>query len=305
MASLSKSKYCRGFQCPKMLWMDFYMPEKAVRKASDSVLANGSAVGDVAMGYFGDFTEVPFSLNKQEMCDTTAKLMAWNTPVIAEASFLYDNCFCSVDILRKAEEGYELIEVKSSTSVHAIYLEDMAYQYYVLTQCKIPVVKVFNMYINNKYERHGELDLKQLFVLQDCTEECLSRQSEVKEKIAVLKGLLNQTEEPKKDIGMYCEDPYECDYKEYCREICGVKEPSVFSVAGLSGKKKYKLYNEEPLEEETTEEIIEEETSEEEIIEEEIPDEEPLEEEISEEETSEEEIIEEETSEEEISEENE
>ena len=243
MTSLSKSKYCRGFQCPKMLWMDFYMPEKAVKKASESVLANGSAVGDVAMGYFGDFSEVPFSLNKQEMCDTTEKLLAENTSVIAEASFLYDNCFCSVDLLRKAEDGYELIEVKSSTSVHAIYLEDMAYQYYVLTQCKIPVVRVFNMYINNKYERHGELDLKQLFVLQDCTEECLLRQSDVKEKIAALKDLLNKTDEPQKDIGMYCDDPYECDYKEYCRGVCGVQEPSVFSVASLSGKKKYKLYN--------------------------------------------------------------
>lgn len=243
MASLSKSKYCRGFQCPKMLWMDYYMPEKAVKKASESVLANGSAVGDVAMGYFGDFSEVPFSLNKQEMCDTTEKLLAENTPVIAEASFLYDNCFCSVDLLRKAEDGYELIEVKSSTSVHAIYLEDMAYQYYVLTQCKIPVVRIFNMYINNKYERHGELDLKQLFILQDCTEECLSRQSDVKEKITALKDLLNKSDEPQKNIGMYCEEPYDCDYMEYCRGICGIKEPSVFSVASLSGKKKYKLYN--------------------------------------------------------------
>ena len=244
MISLSKSKYCRAFQCPKMLWMDQNMPEKAIKKASDAVLANGSAVGDVAMGYFGDFVEVPFSLNKQEMCDTTAKCMAENTPVIAEASFLYDNCFCSVDLLRKVEDGYELIEVKSSTSVHSIYLEDMAYQYYVLKNCGIPVVRVFIMFINNKYERHGALDLKQLFTLQDCTKECLDRQSDVKEKIDEIKNWLSKTDEPQKDIGLYCEEPYDCDYMEYCKEICGAKEPSVFSIANLSSKKKYKLFHE-------------------------------------------------------------
>ncbi len=243
MIPLSKSKYTRAVQCPKMLWMDFYKKEVGVNKASESILKTGNEVGDLAMSYFGDFTEVPYSTDKKAMCEETARLMQAGTPVIAEASFLYEDCFCSVDILRKVEGGYELIEVKSSTECKPIYLEDMAYQYYVLTHCNVPVVSVWNMHINNQYERHGELDIKELFALEDHTEDSLKRQEAIAEKIAELKVYLTQKEEPEQEIGLYCDDPYECSYKEYCREKCGVVEPSVFSVAGLEAKKMYALFN--------------------------------------------------------------
>ena len=39
---LSKSKYCKGIQCPKILWMDIYMPEKGEDVLSESVMATGN-----------------------------------------------------------------------------------------------------------------------------------------------------------------------------------------------------------------------------------------------------------------------
>lgn len=59
--NLSKSRYTRGVQCPKMLWMEAHRPElfdPAVM--NEAVLAAGNEVGDLAMGYYGDFVEVPF-----------------------------------------------------------------------------------------------------------------------------------------------------------------------------------------------------------------------------------------------------
>ena len=35
---LTKSKYCKGVQCPKILWLDENMPEMAENTASESVL---------------------------------------------------------------------------------------------------------------------------------------------------------------------------------------------------------------------------------------------------------------------------
>lgn len=56
---LSKSKYIKGLQCPKMLWMDKYMPEKAPENPNlEAIFATGNMVGDLAMQYFGDFVEV-------------------------------------------------------------------------------------------------------------------------------------------------------------------------------------------------------------------------------------------------------
>jgi len=225
-----------------MLWMDLNKPEEGIDKASQSVLENGSRVGDAAMAYFGDYKEVPFSYDKKEMCDVTDALLKENTPVICEASFLYDDCFCSADILRKMPDGFELIEVKSSTGVHDIYVEDLAYQYYVLTNCKIPVVRAYVMYINNQYVRNGALDLQQLFALKELTEECKDRLETVKKIIGDTKTYLAQTEEPARDIGLYCETPYDCAYMEYCRALKGIPSPSVFDIGRMSAAKKYQYY---------------------------------------------------------------
>jgi hypothetical protein len=67
-------------------------------------------VGDLAMGYFGNFSEVPFNHeNISDMLVETQRMLENGTEVIAEASFSYDGNFCSVDILRKADDGYEIV----------------------------------------------------------------------------------------------------------------------------------------------------------------------------------------------------
>ena len=48
--NLSKSKYTRALQCPKMLWMDYFKPELAEDNAAAVFVSAGgdvSTVGDV------------------------------------------------------------------------------------------------------------------------------------------------------------------------------------------------------------------------------------------------------------------
>ena len=88
--NLSKSRYTKGIQCPKMLWMDAHMRDQFDDSVVDqSVLETGSAVGNLAMGYYGDFVEVPFSRDFAKMAEETQRLMAAGTPVICEATFIY------------------------------------------------------------------------------------------------------------------------------------------------------------------------------------------------------------------------
>ena len=59
MVNLSKSKYCALWQCPKMLWLRKYKPELAeIHSQTLSSIETGTAVGDLAMGLLGDFSEV-------------------------------------------------------------------------------------------------------------------------------------------------------------------------------------------------------------------------------------------------------
>ena len=97
--SLSKSLYCSGVQCPKMLWLKKHRPELFDDSVIDqAVLDTGSEVGDLAMGLFGDFTEVPYG-ELSGMIRETERLLDAGDRVIAEASFSCDGLFCSVDLL--------------------------------------------------------------------------------------------------------------------------------------------------------------------------------------------------------------
>ena len=238
---LSKSKFCRGKQCKKILWLDAHKPELADNTMMNTaVLETGNQVGDLAMGYYGDFVEVPYAQHKADMLKATQELLQQGVKTICEASFSYDGNFCSVDILRTFEDGVDIIEVKSSTSVHDIYYDDMAYQYYVLSHCGLKVRKVYNMFIDSSYVRNGALDLQKLFKQVDCTDICISRQQEVETLIASIREYVSKTDEPQLDIGEYCNDPYPCVYQNYCWQ--NVPTPSVFEIHGLRKSKKFELY---------------------------------------------------------------
>ena len=83
----SKSRYCSGVQCPKILWLKKNKPELFDSSVmNETILNTGNEVGDLAMGLFGDFTEVPFSENLSDMIPATQKLLDNGVKNIAEAS---------------------------------------------------------------------------------------------------------------------------------------------------------------------------------------------------------------------------
>ncbi len=238
---LSKSKYCSAVQCPKMLWLKKHKPEEFDASVmQESVLETGNQVGDLAMGLFGDFTEVPFG-DLGEMLRITGELMEQGAPIIAEASFSFDGLFCSVDILKNLGNNHvELYEVKSSTEVKEIYREDVAYQRYVLEKLGYIVDKACLVFVNKYYVRQGELDIQQLFRREDLTEDSLSRQGGVCERVEKLKTYMAQTEEPADDIGEHCFAPYDCGFFPYCTRH--LPKPNVFDVARLRSSTKIKNY---------------------------------------------------------------
>jgi hypothetical protein len=80
---------------------------------SQSILDSDLEVGDLAMGLFGDFVEVPHD-HPTQMAEATEVLMEQQAPIIAEASFSYDGLLCSVDILiNLANHRVALHEVKA------------------------------------------------------------------------------------------------------------------------------------------------------------------------------------------------
>ena len=239
---ISKSKYCSAVQCPKMLWLKKNWPEEFdCSVMNQAVLTAGNEVGDLAMGLFGDFKEVPYSDDLGEMMRTTGEWIRAGVPVIAEASFSYEGQFCSVDILKNpGGNRVEMYEVKSSASVKDIYYHDAAYQYYVLKKLGYDVRKVCLVHINSSYVRSGELDLGKLFAVEDVTDKAIELYDDVGKRIAFLEKYMEQAEEPADSIGPNCFKPYACGFWDYCTR--DLPHPNVFDVGGLQAGSKFKLY---------------------------------------------------------------
>lgn len=246
---LSKSKYCKVVQCEKIIWLNKHKPECKVAKNNDAIFKTGKEVGEIAKGLFGDYENVAYDKNLTTMIEKTTELLQNKPNVITEASFSYDNNFCSVDILKNDCDGVEIYEVKSSTSLerHPIYRDDVAYQYYVLSNLGLNVKKASLVLINNKYKREGELDIHKLFRFEDLTLDSRKKQADIKDNIDRINELMelhDEDNEPEKDIGTYCFSPYHCDLWQYCTR--DLPKPNVFDLNGkyIKNTTKFKKYHE-------------------------------------------------------------
>ena len=242
---LSKSSYCKCVQCEKILWLSKYKKDDAVTGNNESVFETGKEVGELAKGLFGDYVDIPFDEKINVRIQKTEQLMQDKPNVITEASFIYNNNFCSVDILKNDSDGVEIYEVKSSTKIKDIYVDDAAYQYFVLSNLGLNVKKVAIVYINNEYIRGNELDIIQLFNIEDITDIAKQKQDEIRANIDIINNYMEvhgQDNEPVKDIGTYCFDPYSCAFWEYCTK--DLPTPNVFDISGMQKRSKFKKYYE-------------------------------------------------------------
>ncbi|CAM2899060.1 DUF2779 domain-containing protein [Helicobacter burdigaliensis] len=246
--NLSKSRYTRGVQCAKSLWLRTYKKD-VLSEPDKNALAKfdtGNKVGELACMLFPNGVKIDFMGSTFiEKCEQTKKLLQNNQEVIYEATFIYEGIVVMVDILQNTKEGFVLNEVKSSTSLKEIYKDDCALQYFVLENLNYKIKQVNLIHINNAYIGEEELEVDKLFMHCDITDEVIAKQKEVKENLEKFKQVLEDSkEEPNMDIGEHCFDPYLCDAYEYCwekrRGLC--QKEDIFSIARLKMSKKIELY---------------------------------------------------------------
>ena len=242
---LSKSSYCKCVQCQKILWLDKYKPGLAAAENNESSLKKGREVGELAKELFGEYEDIPIDENIGLRIKKTQELLKNKPNIITEASFSFDNNFCSVDILKNDSDGVEIYEVKSSTKIKDVFLDDVSYQYFVLSNSGLTVKKACIVYINNEYIRGKDLDITQLFNIEDVTDAVLEKQDEIRENIGRINDFMQEHDkenEPETVLEKKCFDPYSCEYWDYCTR--DLPKPNVFDIAGMQRRSKFKKYNE-------------------------------------------------------------
>jgi len=230
---LSKSLYLKGRKCPRLLWLSFHHKE-LLERGESLTLKQGKEVGKLARELFKGGVEVEYS-SLEEMLIQTQKLLK-KRKTIYEATFFEKEVLVRVDILTYNEEGWELYEVKSSTSLKEEYLEDIALQALVVQE-ELELQALFLIYLNREYVREGELNLKELFVIEEVTSRVEQIRDEVKKNLEFFKEILSLEEPPEVEMDGVC---FECEFFIFCWGE--LPKGSVFELYRMRMDKKLKLY---------------------------------------------------------------
>jgi len=239
--TLSKSQYIRGLQCHKSLWL--YKNRQDLRDTPDnqteSAFNTGYDVGELAKELFPNGVEIKFDNdNFGAMIEKTKKLVSNDTEVIYEATFSENGIFAMADILVKNGDAWDIYEVKASTHTKEYHINDTSIQWYALSKV-INLNRAYVVHINNKYIRDGELNIQELFTIDDITDIVLEKQAEIEQQLLEMEEML-KSDMPTIDIGKHCSDPYGCDFSSYCWQHIP-KKNSVFDISYAMGKQ-WKLY---------------------------------------------------------------
>ena len=243
--TLSKSLYIRGLQCEKSLWLKKKKPEvlQAPDDGAQAVFDTGTSVGELACELFSGGERIEYTGDFSSQIAKTKELIEHGAKVIYEATFCFDGILVMVDILRIGKDELIINEVKSSTSVKDVYIDDASIQYYVLSSLGYKVSAVNIIHIDNSYVRGEKLELEKFFHTEDVTEQVKQKQADIPQILSKFDEILSKDVEPEIDIGVQCSNPYPCDAWEYCwREQRGIPEYSIFDISGLRSKKKFELY---------------------------------------------------------------
>jgi len=239
---LSKSRFIAGLQCPLRLWYQCYNSELATKPppSQQALFDTGHEVGRLATFlYTGGVRIEEDYLHHEEAEKSTLKAMNnKNVAAIYEAAFTYDRIRIRVDILEKnGDETWNLVEVKSSTSVKDVFKPDLGIQYYILKGLGLEITIAGILHINNAYVYDGNrLDLNQFFFFSDLTEEAVSRQEEIISQIKKLQNILSWETPPDIRPSRHCMTPYKCEFWEHC-----TSDMPEFWVMDLSGITKNKF----------------------------------------------------------------
>jgi len=237
---LTKSKFLNGLQCYKLLWLVFNDPEKvpAPDAATQRIFDQGHLVGDLAQTLFPGGISVPQD-NFRENLRLTKKLLAEGKPLF-EAGFMAERLFSRIDILQPAGEGqWDIVEVKSTTSVKDENIQDVAFQKLCAERSGASIRKCFLAYINNQYVKRGEIDPGQLFNIEDISEAVEEAGEGIGESIAMMLEIVADPECPEVKLGGQCRNPYDCPVS-WCWEEA--KENTIFNLY-RGGQKCFEMYH--------------------------------------------------------------
>ena len=237
---LSKSKYLYGIQCPKLLWMAVHEPEKfpEIDEITQHRFDEGHLVGEMAKKVFPDGIDIEAKDFNDNLIKT--KQLLPKRKILFEAAIKNETIYARADILFPVnQKQWDVIEVKSSTQPKELHIHDLAFQKYCYEQAGLNINKCHLMHINGDYVRQGEINPKELFLIQDVDELVNESSKDMKDKIKAMLDIVSAEKIPGGKICDECKGPGSCPLPDECWSF--LPENNVFNLY-RGGKKGLELF---------------------------------------------------------------
>jgi hypothetical protein len=220
---LSKSKVVAGWQCEKLAYLNEYKSDQATPfdEAALARFADGTRFGELVLGIWPDGILVadPFYRHDQSVERTRQLLDDPGVTVIFEAGFTELGTRVRADVLVR-ESGssvWDMIEVKSSSSVKEVYDVDLTVQQVVLEASGLEIGTASLLLIDKGYRlEESGLDLKALTKIVDRSGVVAEKKQEINDLVKTLHSVIRVDSEPDIAVGPHCEKPYPCRFFDYC-----------------------------------------------------------------------------------------
>ncbi|MDA0323941.1 MAG: DUF2779 domain-containing protein [Verrucomicrobia bacterium] len=237
-AFISKSKYLAGLQCAKLLWTHYNARQllPAPDASTQAIFDQGHVVGELAQSLYPGGVEVTMDRGIDQTIKDTQALLQARKPIF-EGSLNYGGVYARADVLNPVAGGkWDIIEVKSSTSVKDVNVADLAVQRYCYEGAGLKIRRCYLMHINRDYVRKGDIDASKLLIAEDVTGIVDERMQEVASEITAMQRTIAKKACPAVDIGPHCSDPYDCPMTSLCWAHVQKHERNVFTLPRIGGK---------------------------------------------------------------------
>ncbi|MFT6336466.1 MAG: hypothetical protein ACJATI_003225 [Halioglobus sp.] len=206
---LTKSDFLKYKECSSYAWFNKNKPEILVNQEIDpfvqGLIDQGTEVERWALKLFPNGVHV--RAFHEKAVDTTWRLITEGKKTIYQATFSDDELYAMIDILQWNDlfQAWDIYEVKSSSSQQdqetgkrkEEYIDDTGFQRILLQKLGLRVANVFLVQLNKEYVKNGEIDVQELFAIDEITDKLIELEAAHKAEINDAYIALQSAKEPK------------------------------------------------------------------------------------------------------------
>jgi hypothetical protein len=221
---LTKTAYLKYLKCPQEFWLEHHQPElfKEPEKLEYQHLRQ--------QGYE---VENYVKLLSQFQSNETKSVDFQRTFQTAEFAARSD-----VVVTDKATGEVSIYEIKGAASVKEEHYDDVAFQKMVAEMSGATVARCYVITMNGEYVRHGEIDVEQLFTIDDVTDKVAERIAVTEQQAIAARAYLES--EPIPSLLDYCAaNKLECRFIKL--HFPDLPDYTIFDITYLKNEKRREL----------------------------------------------------------------